>query len=141
MQTYNPLHFSIMAARDQDYDAFYRQEIEFRKVLDYPPYTRMIQIRMTGPDAQRLAAYAQRMGAAGREMMAACSDYAKLEAMGPIEAPLHRIANQYRWQMLVKGPGVGPLHRFVRELLSHAKAQTGRGDLTVAVDVDPIFLM
>jgi primosomal protein N' (replication factor Y) (superfamily II helicase) len=50
LQTYNPLHFSITAARDQDYDAFYRQEIQFRQALGYPPFTRMIQVRISGRD-------------------------------------------------------------------------------------------
>ncbi len=141
LQTYNPEHFSITAARDQDYEAFYRQEVEFRKALGYPPFARMIQIRMTGPEKGRVAAFAERMGATGRERMAANPAYAQLEALGPIEAPLHRIANQYRWQMLIKGTGVGPLHRFVHDLLTHEKLQGGRGGVTVGVDVDPLFLM
>ena len=141
LQTYNPDHFSITAARDQDYGAFYRQEVEFRKALGYPPFARMIQIRMTGPEKGRVAAFAQRMGAIGKERMAADPAYARLEVLGPIEAPLHRIANQYRWQMLIKGPAVGPLHRFVHDLLTHEKGQGGKGSVTIGIDVDPLFLM
>lgn len=141
LQTYNPSHFSITTARDQDYDEFFRQEIEFRKVLGYPPFTRMVQIRMTGPDAQRLAAFAERLGETGRQMLAERPVDARVEIMGPIEAPLHRIANQFRWQMLLKGPAVVPLHRFVRELLAHKEVQTNRGGIHVGVDVDPVFLM
>ena len=141
LQTYNPSHFSITTARDQDYDEFFRQEIEFRKVLGYPPFTRMVQIRMTGPDAQRLAAFAERLGETGRQMLAERPVDARVEIMGPIEAPLHRIANQFRWQMLLKGPAVVPLHRFVRELLAHKEVQANRGRIHVGVDVDPVFLM
>lgn len=141
LQTYNPDHFSITAARDQDYDAFYRQEVEFRKALGYPPFVRMIQIRMTGSDQDRLAAFAQKVGATGREILASGPPYEQLAALGPIEAPLYRIANQYRWQMLIKGPGAGPLHRFVHKLLRHENLKSDRGNITIGVDVDPVFLM
>jgi len=141
LQTYNPSHFSITTARDQDYDEFFRQEIEFRKALGYPPFTRMVQILMTGPDAPRLAAFADRLGKTGRQMLAERPIGARVEIMGPIEAPLHRIANQFRWQMLLKWPAVVPLHRFVRELLAHKEVQANRGRIHVGVDVDPVFLM
>jgi primosomal protein N' (replication factor Y) len=54
---------------------------------------------------------------------------------------LQRIADHYRWQLLLKGPRVGPLHHFVRRLLFGAEALTSKGDVSVAVDVDPVFLM
>jgi primosomal protein N' (replication factor Y) len=48
LQTYNPDHFSIRAAKAQDFKAFFNQEIGFRKALGYPPYTRMIAVRISG---------------------------------------------------------------------------------------------
>ena len=53
LQTYNPEHFSIRTARDQDYDAFYEQEIEFRRALGYPPVTRLIQLRISAQDPRQ----------------------------------------------------------------------------------------
>ncbi len=53
LQTYNPEHFSITAARQQDFISFYRQEIGFRKALNYPPYSRMIQLKISGKDPAR----------------------------------------------------------------------------------------
>jgi primosomal protein N' (replication factor Y) len=140
LQTYNPHHFSITAARQQDFDAFYRQEIETRKLLGYPPVTRMIQLRITGRESARVAEVAQRLGAHCRQVLAR-SAAEGLEVLGPIEAPLQRIADHYRWQLLIKGPRVGPLHQFVRGLLFGPEAIAGKGDVAVAVDVDPVFLM
>jgi len=141
LQTYNPLHFSISAARDQDYDAFYRQEIEFRRALGYPPFTRMIQLRISAPDRARVAEYAQHLGGACQKLLRSNPAYTDLNILGPIEAPLPRIADQYRWQLLVKGPQVGPLHQFVRHLLFGPDAVPVKGEITVGVDVDPVFLM
>jgi primosomal protein N' (replication factor Y) len=141
LQTYNPGHFSIEAARHQDYSAFYRQEIEFRKALAYPPFARMVQIRISSRDQKRAGDYAHLLGDLCRRLMKIRPTYAGLDILGPIEAPLIRIANQYRWQLLIKGGKVHQLHEFVRELLFGPRAPAKMPDVSVAIDVDPLFLM
>ncbi len=141
LQTYNPGHFSIEAARHQDYGAFYRQEIEFRKALGYPPFTRMIQIRISARDKGQARDQALRLGDLCRQLRQTGPDYTAVDILGPIEAPLVRIAGQYRWQLLLKSGKVNILHRFVRELLFGARAPAKRSEIAIAVDVDPMFLM
>jgi primosomal protein N' (replication factor Y) (superfamily II helicase) len=141
LQTYNPGHFSIEAARNQDYGAFYRQEIEFRKALGYPPFSRMIQIRISGKDQGRTKEVAERLGDLGRQLRQSDAAFGALDMMGPMAAPLARIASQYRWQLLVKGGRANILHRFVKTLLFSPQAPAKRPDVSVAVDVDPLFLM
>jgi len=51
LQTYNPEHFSIRRPATR-IRAFYDQEIGFRKALGYPPFTRLIQLRISGRDAR-----------------------------------------------------------------------------------------
>ena len=142
LQTYNPEHFSILAAKDQDFIAFYNQEIGFRKALGYPPYTRMIAVRISGKDPQQTAARARALGENCREMLAAEGPFhGQIIVMGPIEAPLSRIANRHRWQILVKSPATAKLHRFIQELiLGHHTTPAGR-QVKVTVDVDPFSLM
>ncbi|MFZ1984016.1 MAG: primosomal protein N', partial [Desulfatitalea sp.] len=137
----NPQHFSIVAARQQDFEAFYRQEIECRKALGYPPITRMVQIRMNGRDKAHVADVARQMGERCRHTLDRQRPPSDLEMLGPIEAPLQRIADHYRWQLLIKGSRVGPLHQFVRRLLFGPHAVAGKSDVSVSVDVDPVFLM
>ena len=52
LQTYTPGHFPITAARQQDFKAFYKKEIQFRRALDYPPYSRMVQLLVSGKDGR-----------------------------------------------------------------------------------------
>jgi len=141
LQTYNPDHFSILAAREQDFDAFYRQEIEFRKALGYPPVTRMVQIRISGRSKDMVAACAEKMGAHARNLAAGDANYRSIRLLGPIEAPLARIADHYRWQMLVIGDRVGALHRLVHATVHGSGGVAGKKDIAVALDVDPVFLM
>jgi primosomal protein N' (replication factor Y) len=141
LQTYNPLHFSIGAARDQDFEAFYRQEMQFRKALDYPPFARMIQIRISGPNPKKVAGYARLMGAACQSLVNEKQEYRHLTILGPIEAPLPRIADQYRWQLLIKGGQVTALHQFVHRLCYGSAAPPAKSGIAVALDVDPVYLM
>jgi primosomal protein N' (replication factor Y) len=140
LQTYNPEHFSIMAARNHDHEAFYRQEIEFRKALQYPPFTRMIQLRIHGRNRERTAELADRLGERCTALMRQRVEFAPVDMLGPIEAPLARIAGQYRRQLLLKSRRTDALHGLVRELLFGPQAVRS-SDAAVTIDVDPIFLM
>jgi primosomal protein N' (replication factor Y) len=61
--------------------------------------------------------------------------------LGPIEAFIPRIANQYRWQIILKGLQVNSLHRFARQLLFENASILNNRSVMVAVDVDPFFMM
>ena len=142
LQTYNPDHFSITAARQQDFMAFYRQEIGFRKALNYPPYSRMIQLKISGQDPQVTEDHARLLGDRCRVLKADhAADYGGIEIMGPIEASLTRIAGRYRWQVLLKSLNSRELHQFVNQLLSGNPSVFARQPVKVAIDVDPLFMM
>ena len=141
LQTYNPNHFSISAARNQDYDAFYRQEIEFRKSLGYPPYTRMIQIRIQGKDSKKTVSYVKKLANSCKRLRQAGNAFAQVDVMGPIEAPLSRIADHFRWQLLLKSTHIASLHRFARGLLFGPQSPAKVSGISVGIDVDPLFLM
>jgi primosomal protein N' (replication factor Y) len=141
LQTYNPGHFSVEAARNQDYKAFFRQEMHYRKTLGYPPFSRLIQLRISGGSADQTAGHAQLIGQYCRQLCRRHRQYAQLEILGPIEAPLTRIANQYRWQLLLKGGRYKPLQQFVHALLLNEHAPAGKRGVSVTIDVDPVFLM
>ena len=141
LQTFNPQHFSILAAKDQDFKAFFNQEIVFRKALGYPPYTRMIAIRISGQDPRHAASHARLVGESCRDMLAENGPFNGLiKVMGPIEAPLPRIANQHRWQLLASSPDAARLHKFVHELILGQHAIPAGRQIKVSVDVDPFFL-
>ncbi len=140
LQTYNPDHFSITTARQQDFIAFYNQEIVFRKTFRYPPFSRMILFKISGRDMKKTEKYARLLGRRCAGLKSKDPRFQKeIEILGPIEAPLARIANRYRWQILIKSPGVEPLHGFARSLIQQSKASDK--DIRLGIDVDPLFMM
>ncbi|MCU0561353.1 MAG: primosomal protein N' [Desulfobacterales bacterium] len=142
LQTYAPEHFSIRTAREQDYEQFYRHEIEFRHSLGYPPVTRLVQLRIAGRDPQRTRAFAAEFGAECRALQASDPGLADaIRIMGPVEAALPRIAGHYRWQVLLKSPRSAMLRRFLVRLRADLPRRFSHRGVSVVVDVDPQFLM
>ena len=142
LQTYNPDHFSIVCAKHQDMEAFYEREIAFRKALRYPPYSRMIQIAVSSTDRDAGARFIRELANSCRDILA--SDRTLKQAvtvLGPIEAPLAKIASHFRWHMLLKSGDAQPLHDVVHQLLLKHPSVVNRRDIKTSIDVDPVFMM
>jgi len=142
LQTYAPDHFSIQAARKQDFEMFYREDAGFRESLGYPPFSRMILLRFSGRDKTHTAEVARLAGEICRDLAAQGRppDH-EIRIMGPLEAPIPKMAGQYRWQILLKGNGYRPLRRLVWRFLSENPALHSQRKARVAVDVDPFLMM
>jgi primosomal protein N' (replication factor Y) len=142
LQTYNPEHFCILTAKDQDYGAFYDHEIQFRRTLRYPPFSRLIHILVAGKDKEQTALYAQNLGEVCRALQSENRTYRdKVKCLGPVAAPLPRLQKQYRWHILLKGLKPGPLHSMARALMDRAERQISKAGVKVIVDVDPIDML
>ncbi len=133
VQTFNPEHYAITLARDYDYSGFYKEEMSIRRQLGYPPFSRMINLRISSPGEDKVKNFAKRIGAIARDESAKYG----VDVMGPAESPIAKIKGRYRWHMLLKGAQSSTLRDFVRALLGTTK----RSDPDIKVDVDPVNFM
>jgi primosomal protein N' (replication factor Y) len=142
LQTYNPEHFSITTAQDQNFISFYKQEIHFRKMLKYPPLSRMIHLKISGTDHQLTKDHAATLGNLCLSLKASKPTlYDTVDILGPIESAVAKIARRYRWQILLKGTRANALHQFVSRLMAdHPKVFSNRRG-RVIIDVDPVSLL
>jgi primosomal protein N' (replication factor Y) len=102
IQTYNPDHYAIQAAARHDYQAFYDQEIHFRKELKEPPFTQLAALTFVHPNDIRCREEAEKMAA----RITAESDakgIPDLSLIGPAPAFMHRLRGRYHWQIIVRG--------------------------------------
>jgi len=95
VQTYTSEHPVIQAVRSHDYQSFSQAELEQRQALNYPPYGRLILLRLSSLDAVQVQNTAQIIATA-------LSANEELEILGPAPAGILRVANRYRWQILIK---------------------------------------
>jgi len=141
IQTYAPHHYSVRAARDQDYARFMRRELELRRELDYPPFGRMALVRIEGPDAAPVSEVAAR--AASILSRYAKSD-AKSDAMrvlGPAPAPIERLRQRFRWQVVVKSPRLNEMRTALAAMRAAIDREAARAKVRVAIDIDPVNMM
>ncbi|MEW6374273.1 MAG: primosomal protein N', partial [Thermodesulfobacteriota bacterium] len=140
IQTFNPDHYSILKAKDHDFIGFFQEEIQFRKALEYPPFSRLINFRLVGNSEKRTKAMAEEMGEIGQSLLK--KGYRKgIEILGPSTAPFAKMRGKFRWQMLAKGRSPQWLHQFAQDLVVRLEAQiTGKG-VNLDIDVDPVFIL
>lgn len=140
IQTFNPDHYSILRAKDHDYIGFYQEEIQYRKALEYPPFSRLINFRLVGNSEKRTKALAEEIGRTGRSLLK--RGYGKaIELLGPSTAPFAKMRGKFRWQMLAKGKSSPLLHQFAKELASQMEVSMKGKGVHLDIDVDPVFIL
>jgi primosomal protein N' (replication factor Y) len=117
-----------------DYDGFAAAELLRREQLHFPPYARLVLVRLTGNSEPRVRGAAERAASRARRL---ASGGAPVDVLGPVPAPLARVRGKHRWQLLLRARDHAPLHRLARALQeSHDVA-----GVQLAVDVDPVALL
>jgi primosomal protein N' (replication factor Y) len=142
IQTFNPGHYSIQLAQSQDYGAFYGREIQFRKATAYPPFVRLINLRLEANSEGRLQKFAQGLEALVQRILKSERRFREqVEALGPAMAPLARLKGKHRWQMLFKARRWSTLHEFMEQLLARAEEAIPVRGVKMVVDVDPVYML
>lgn len=131
IQTFSPDHYAIAASRLHDYAGFFRQESEFRRELNLPPYKHLIQVIFSGkmePEVFRKALEFKKHWS--ESPPEAITD---IDWMGPAPCLVPRRFNQFLWNVFLKAPDVDRANRAVRDAL----AKVDRKGVLITVDVDP----
>ncbi|NBI70838.1 primosomal protein N' [Clostridiaceae bacterium] len=119
-QTYQPDHYAIRSAASQDYEAFYRQEIAYRRAMNYPPLCRMQAVLFSSASREALGAAAERSKEA---LLQALSENGREEAqfIGPVHAPVYKVNDIYRKILYIKSEKCDILDR-IRGILENLAA-------------------
>ena len=101
LQTYNPQHPSILMASQHDYEGFYKQEIEARRELGYPPFRRLARVLVQQASAKEAQKQIEE-AAAQIKMQIERKNLSDTSIIGPAPCFFSRIDKLYRWQLLVR---------------------------------------
>jgi primosomal protein N' (replication factor Y) (superfamily II helicase) len=134
VQTLNPDHYAVRFAADQDYEGFYKKEIEFRKWLRYPPFAAFANVLIRDQKQEDALRMATQLGYLLNPQPEG------IRVMGPAEAPVPRIQDEFRYQILLKAAKRTVLRSVVKQIRSFAEKEKWRAT-SLVVDVDPISLM
>ncbi len=131
IQTYRPDHYSIVRAAQQDYAAFYEEEILYREIGAYPPVGHMLAILVTSGIEQRA------QGLAGKISQIAKSGEQKIQVIGPAKAFIGKINDIYRFVVYCKSGDENALTR-IRDLIEKSISSMELKYETVQFDFDPM---
>jgi primosomal protein N' (replication factor Y) (superfamily II helicase) len=137
IQTFAPNHYSVRAARDQDYARFMRRELELRRDLQYPPFARLAMVRIEGAEPQLV----RRTAEAVAKSLAKDSTPDGLRVLGPAPAPIERIKQRYRWQVMLKSRELKPMRAAIAVMRAEVGPSADRDDIYLAVDIDPVRML
>jgi len=133
VQTYNPQAEPVARVVQHDFDGFSKEELRRRRLLAWPPYSRLAAVRVEGPHPEDTARVARALGKAMAERLPPPAHGVRL--LGPAPAPISKIKGKTRWQLLLKGPTHAALESpllAAEELLKDLPPT-----VRVTLDVDP----
>lgn len=135
IQTYDPDHFAILAARAQDYDAFYEQEIAYRTLLSYPPVCHMLLVHCTGADPSALERASNALAEYLRKHIA--EECREVLLVGPADATVARVNDIYRRVLYMKAKDYELLVRLKDGIELLAKSTDVLSSVNIQFDFDP----
>ncbi len=139
IQTNNPDSDVIRLAREGDYDAFYKREIELRRLLVFPPFCDIALITMTGQHENELLMMASRMSEEMQRMLREEFSSVTVQPFGPFEAPVYRVDNKFRIRIVIKCKLNRPTLDFLAALMTLYTANSGK-KMNISVDLNPTNL-
>jgi primosomal protein N' (replication factor Y) len=131
LQTFDPANQVIQSAARHDVNGFYQYELEQRRRLGYPPFSRLVRLEYRHPDAVTAREQASKLSSKLQEILIT-GNWKLLTVIGPVPSFFAKIGGYYRWQIILRGPDpVGILK----------EAAIARLLVDWRVEVDPISLL
>ncbi|WP_242144509.1 MULTISPECIES: primosomal protein N' [unclassified Bacillus cereus group] len=135
IQTYTPEHYSIELAKGQKYDLFFEQEMQMRRMRQYPPYYYVALVTVSHPELLKAVQVTEKIVG---YLRAKCSRQAMV--LGPVASPIPRIKDRYRYQCMIKYKREPNLKYVLKMVNEHYQAEMQK-DLQISIDFNPTMLM
>lgn len=132
IQTYDPDNNAIRMAADNKQEEYYKDEIENRRVLGFPPFSRLFRLVFRGIKESDVIEYAEKVYRSldGWNLN-------QVEILGPAECPIKKISRNYRYQILLRTNNFNAAH----EAVDHLKQIATKTKVYMEIDVDPVSLL
>ena len=137
IQTYQPDHYSIVMAVEQNYESFYEQELIFRRMLKYPPGAHMLAILMSCEDESHLTVGAEYL----KKMIVHLYKGKDMQVIGPAEGGISRVKDRYRKNIFIKHEDYTLLTRIKDRLEQYIEANEGFDTIQIQFDFNPMNLL
>lgn len=133
IQTYQPEHYSIVAAKEQNYEEFYQQEIAYRRMLQYPPLGHLLAILLVSPDEKQVEKASILLAEAAKEKL-------KTKVIGSVKAYHYRLKDRYRRVIYLKETELDSLIEIKNYLEGFVEYSNYFQKVNVYFDMNPLTM-
>lgn len=135
IQTFAPDHPALLRVEEHDVCGFTKEELLIRKERFYPPYSRMVAVRLDGVESQEVQICAQEVASQVKRWCARAS--VRMDVLGPAPAPLSRLKGRVRYQFFIRSETVAALHQTLESLRQCSVPKQVR----LHLDIDPVSML
>ena len=135
IQTFTPENETIRHAAEQDYESFFRSEIELRQLQNAPPFKDILSLTVTGmleEEVRQCCAYLSRW------LHNVCSDKPEISILGPAPLPVVRVNNRYRYRINICCRSNGWIRRVLSEMVISCSSDKKFKGVSVFADNSPV---
>lgn len=140
LQTYNPDHYSIVEAREQNYENFYNSEIALRKEFLYPPFVNIISILVYGSNRTRVGKLSKEIyNIIGREVYKIYGEDYRNYISEPNPAPIEKIQKNFRWMIIIKleNKDLQTIKDLIRKVCLLNEYKLDMDNLKISIELNP----
>lgn len=134
LQTYQPDHPVLTAAARQDYPAFYKTEVETRKLLLYPPFCRLYCLGFWGENEAEVKAAGQAVLALLERLLPGEYPELPVRLLGLAPANVLRVAGRYRYKLIIKGKNSPRMRELLWRLYTEPELAAVMRNVTLTID-------
>ncbi len=135
IQTFTPENQVIRFAAEQDYEAFFRQEIDLRRVQKCPPFTQIIALTVTGSDEHSVL---RCCGEIKKLLHHALGRRLNTDILGPAPYPVVKVAGKFRYKLILRCQPDREVRAAVSKILIHSNTQKEFRGVSVYADMNPL---
>jgi len=137
IQTYQPDHYAVVHAANQDYRAFYEEEIFYRDMMQYPPVAHMLAVQIFAAREEDGIHLSQYLADQTRQLDAQAEEFTGQQVIGPSPAGIGKVKDIYRFVFYIKNKEYGRLID-AKDKLEQKLLQMDLKQIHVQFDFDPM---
>ncbi len=146
-QTFNSTNYVIQYSSKHDIEGFFEKELSLRKEYSYPPYAKIIALRLTDKDFDKLQERAFFLKKIIGTTIIENNKFKKISVLGPSPCPISKLNNNFRFQIIIKSPfisgekNISYMHDFIDIIKNKSELNKFFISKKIVIDVDPDVLI
>ncbi len=135
IQTYEPMHYSIVESAKNDYNGFYKQEISLRKSMNYPPFSNIFVVMFTGENEKEVIQLLFNL----KQVLIKNNSIGYM-VYNPTPAVISKIKKRYRWKIIIKGEDEVILRNFVVQSVNEFRVKNNVNNININLNLNPTVI-